>query len=183
MKGDIMNTDKFIACVGCFIGIFGIGYAIGANDKLKVVSNAVNKSVDSIIADGKVDISNDLIDDIIRTKTKDIVENQARRKVEEACGKAVRNVETAMYIKISDAAEKAVNTTYESMKREAKEQIQKELRNIDISDLKEEVKTDAAELVKQKLSSQMDDILATYNANLMNIQTIYSSIAKTMSGN
>ena len=52
---------------------------------------------------------------------------------------------------------------------------------INISDLKEEVKTDAAELVKQKLSSQMDDILDTYNANLMNVQNIYSSIAKSMS--
>ena len=48
---------------------------------------------------------------------------------------------------------------------------------------KEEVKADAAELVQQKLSSQMDDILESYNTNLMNVQTIYSSIAKAMSGN
>ena len=178
-----MNTEKLIAHIGFVIGILGVGYAIGANDKLKIVSNIVNKSVDSIIADGKVDISNEIIADVIRTKTMDIVQDRARFKVDEACDEAIRNVKTEMYVKVSDAAAKAVNATYEGMKREAKDQIQKELRNIDVSSLKEEVKADAAELVQQKLSSQMDDILESYNTNLMNVQTIYSSIAKAMSGN
>ena len=178
-----MNTKKLIAHIGVVIGILGVGYAIGANDKLKIVSNIVNKSVDSIIADGKVDISNEIIEDVICTKTMDIVRDRARFKVDEACDEVIRNVKTEMYVKVSDAAVKAVNATYEGMKREAKDQIQKELRNIDVSSLKEEVKADAAELVQQKLSSQMDDILESYNTNLMNVQTIYSSIAKAMSGN
>ena len=178
-----MNTKKLIAQIGFVIGILGVGYAIGANDKLKIVSNIVNKSVDSIIADGKVDISNEIIEDVICTKTMDIVRDRARFKVDEACDEVIRNVKTEMYVKVSDAAVKAVNATYEGMKREAKDQIQKELRNIDVSSLKEEVKADAAELVQQKLSSQMDDILESYNTNLMNVQTIYSSIAKAMSGN
>lgn len=176
-----MNAEKLIAHIGFVIGILGVGYAIGANDKLKIVSNIVNKSVDSIIADGKVDISNEVIEDVIRAKTMDIIQDRARFKVNEACDEVIRNVKTAMYVKVSDAAEKAVNATYEGMKREAKDQIQKELRNIDISSLKEEVKADAAELVQQKLSSQMDDILESFNTNLMNVQTIYSSIAKAMS--
>lgn len=178
-----MNTKKLIAHIGFVIGILGVGYAIGANDKLKIVSNIVNKSVDSIIADGKVDISNEIIEDVICTKTMDIVRDRARFKVDEACDEVIRNVKTEMYVKVSDAAVKAVNATYEGMKREAKDQIQKELRNIDVSSLKEEVKADAAELVQQNLSSQMDDILESYNTNLMNVQTIYSSIAKAMSGN
>ena len=166
-----MDSEKIIGCICGIVGLFGIGYAIGASSKLKSVSDAVNKSVDSIIADGKVDIPN----------VKEMVETTARWKVNDACNKAVREVETSLFNKISESAENAVKQAYKSMEIDAKEKIAKELRNIDVSDLKNEVKEEAAQLVKDKLSSQMDDILDTYNANLMNVQNIYSSIAKSMS--
>lgn len=155
--------------------------AIGASSKLKSVSDAVNKSVDSIIADGKVDIPKEMINETIQNNVKEMVETTARWKVNDACNKAVREVETSLFNKISESAENAVKQAYKSMEIDAKEKIAKELRNIDVSDLKNEVKEEAAQLVKDKLSSQMDDILDTYNANLMNVQNIYSSIAKSMS--
>ena len=163
------------------VGLFGIGYAIGASSKLKSVSDAVNKSVDSIIADGKVDIPKEMINETIQNNVKEMVETTARWKVNDACNKAVREVETSLFNKISESAENAVKQAYKSMEIDAKEKTAKELRNIDVSDLKNEVKEEAAQLVKDKLSSQMDDILDTYNANLMNVQNIYSSIAKSMS--
>lgn len=176
-----MDSEKIIGCICGIIGLFGIGYAIGASSKLKSVSDAVNKSVDSIIADGKVDIPKEMINETIQNKVKEMVETTARWKVNDACNKAVREVETSLFNKISESAENAVKQAYKSMEIDAKEKIAKELRNIDVSDLKNEVKEEAAQLVKDKLSSQMDDILDTYNANLMNVQNIYSSIAKSMS--
>nr|UVY01366.1 MAG: hypothetical protein [Bacteriophage sp.] len=176
-----MDSEKIIGCICGIVGLFGIGYAIGASSKLKSVSDAVNKSVDSIIADGKVDIPKEMIDETIQNNVKEMVETTARWKVNDACNKAVREVETSLFNKISESAENAVKQAYKSMEIDAKEKIAKELRNIDVSDLKNEVKEEAAQLVKDKLSSQMDDILDTYNANLMNVQNIYSSIAKSMS--
>lgn len=176
-----MDSEKIIGCICGIVGLFGIGYAIGASSKLKSVSDAVNKSVDSIIADGKVDIPKEMINETIQNNVKEMVETTARWKVNDACNKAVREVETSLFNKISESAENAVNQAYKSMEIDAKEKIAKELRNIDVSDLKNEVKEEAAQLVKDKLSSQMDDILDTYNANLMNVQNIYSSIAKSMS--
>lgn len=176
-----MDSEKIIGCICGIVGLFGIGYAIGASSKLKSVSDAVNKSVDSIIADGKVDIPKEMINETIQNNVKEMVETAARWKVNDACNKAVREVETSLFNKISESAENAVKQTYKSMEIDAKEKIAKELRNIDVSDLKNEVKEEAAQLVKDKLSSQMDDILDTYNANLMNVQNIYSSIAKSMS--
>lgn len=176
-----MDSEKIIGCICGIIGLFGIGYAIGASSKLKSVSDAVNKSVDSIIADGKVDIPKEMINETIQNNVKEMVETTARWKVNDACNKAVREVETLLFNKISESAENAVKQAYKSMEIDAKEKIAKELRNIDVSDLKNEVKEEAAQLVKDKLSSQMDDILDTYNANLMNVQNIYSSIAKSMS--
>ena len=67
------------------------------------------------------------------------------------------------------------------MKPEAKESIHKKLRNIDIESLKREVKEEAKNVVSEKLEASTDDILEQFNANLSNIKTIYSSIAKTMS--
>lgn len=176
-----MDSEKIIGCICGIVGLFGIGYAIGASSKLKSVSDAVNKSVDSIIADGKVDIPKKMINETIQNNVKEMVETAARWKVNDACNKAVREVETSLFNKISESAENAVKQAYKSMEIDAKEKIAKELRNIDVSDLKNEVKEEAAQLVKDKLSSQMDDILDTYNANLMNVQNIYSSIAKSMS--
>lgn len=176
-----MDSEKIIGCICGIVGLFGIGYAIGASSKLKSVSDAVNKSVDSIIADGKVDIPKEMINETIQNNVKEMVETAARWKVNDACNKAVREVETSLFNKISELAENAVKQAYKSMEIDAKEKIAKELRNIDVSDLKNEVKEEAAQLVKDKLSSQMDDILDTYNANLMNVQNIYSSIAKSMS--
>ena len=176
-----MDSEKVIGCICGIIGLFGIGYAIGASSKLKSVSDAVNKSVDSIIADGKVDIPKEVINETIQNNVKEMVETTARWKVNDACNKAVREVETSLFNRISESAENAVKQAYKSMEIDAKEKIAKELRNIDVSDLKNEVKEEAAQLVKDKLSSQMDDILDTYNANLMNVQNIYSSIAKSIS--
>lgn len=176
-----MDSEKIIGCICGIVGLFGIGYAIGASSKLKSVSDAVNKSVDSIIADGKVDIPKEMINETIQNNVKEMVETTARWKVNDACNKAVREVESSLFNKISESAENAVKQAYKSMEIDAKEKIAKELRNIDVSDLKNEVKEEAAQLVKDKLSSQMDDILDTYNANLMNVQNIYSSIAKSMS--
>lgn len=176
-----MDSEKIIGCICGIVGLFGIGYAIGASSKLKSVSDAVNKSVDSIIADGKVDIPKEMINETIQNNVKEMVETAARWKVNDACNKAVSEVETSLFNKISESAENAVKQAYKSMEIDAKEKIAKELRNIDVSDLKNEVKEEAAQLVKDKLSSQMDDILDTYNANLMNVQNIYSSIAKSMS--
>lgn len=176
-----MDSEKIIGCICGIVGLFGIGYAIGASSKLKSVSDAVNKSVDSIIADGKVDIPKEMINETIQNNVKEMVETTARWKVNDACNKAVREVETSLFNKISESAENAVKQAYKSMEIDAKEKIAKELRNIDVSDLKNEVKEEAAQLIKDKLSSQMDDILDTYNANLMNVQNIYSSIAKSMS--
>lgn len=176
-----MDSEKIIGCIFGIVGLFGIGYAIGASSKLKSVSDAVNKSVDSIIADGKVDIPKEMINETIQNNVKEMVETTARWKVNDACNKAVREVETLLFNKISESAENAVKQAYKSMEIDAKEKIAKELRNIDVSDLKNEVREEAAQLVKDKLSSQMDDILDTYNANLMNVQNIYSSIAKSMS--
>lgn len=176
-----MDSEKIIGCICGIVGLFGIGYAIGASSKLKGVSDAVNKSVDSIIADGKVDIPKEMINETIQNNVKEMVETTARWKVNDACNKAVREVETSLFNKISESAENAVKQAYKSMEIDTKEKIAKELRNIDVSDLKNEVKEEAAQLVKDKLSSQMDDILDTYNANLMNVQNIYSSIAKSMS--
>lgn len=176
-----MDSEKIIGCICGIVGLFGIGYAIGASSKLKSVSDAVNKSVDSIIADGKVDIPKEMINETIQNNVKEMVETTARWKVNDACNKAVMEVETSLFNKISESAENAVKQAYKSMEIDAKEKIAKKLRNIDVSDLKNEVKEEAAQLVKDKLSSQMDDILDTYNANLMNVQNIYSSIAKSMS--
>lgn len=173
-----IDLDTVIGFVGVTVGLFGLGYAVGANKKMKEVSEVVGKSVDSMISDGKLDIPKELINETIKERVNEKVDCEIQRKVKAACDNIVVDVKTSMYNKISDA----VDSTYRSMEVEAKEKIRKELRNIDISGLKREVKAEAKEAVTEKLQSSMDDILETYNSNLANVQNIYSTIAKSMAG-
>ena len=162
-----IDLDTVIGFVGVTVGLFGLGYAVGANKKMKEVSEVVGKSVDSIISDGKVDIPKELIDETIKEQISNKVEEEVQRKVRYACDSVVLDVKTSMHNKISEAAEKAVSLAYDSLEVEAKEKIRKELRK---------------EAVAEKLQSSMDDILETYNSNLANVQNIYSTIAKSMAG-
>lgn len=177
-----IDLDTTIGVIGVAVGLLGIGYAFGANRKLKEVSDVVGKSVEDMVADGKIKISQDIVDTVVKERVSLRVDCEVRDAVNTACRDVTTSVKTTMYNKIADAAEKAVNTTYKTMESEAKEQLRKEIRNIDISDLKREVKSEAKDAVAEKLQSSMDDILESYNSNLANIQTIYGSIAKTMSG-
>lgn len=178
-----INTDSLIGLIGLTAGLIGIGYAIGINKKMKAVSETVGRSVDSIISEKKIDIPDDLINDIIREQVLEKFDTAVDKRVKKACDDIVLDAKTIMHSKITNAAENAVKSTYKAMEHEAKDQIEKELLCIDISDLKEEVKVEAKEAVAKKLESSMDEILETYNSNLVNIQTIYGSIAKAMSGN
>lgn len=175
-----VDLDALIGLVGVTVGLFGLGYAAGVNKKMKEVSEVVGKSVDSMLADGKVDIPQELINKTIKEKISDKVDDEVERKVRVACDSVVLDVKTSIHNKISDAAERAVTSAYESMEVEAKEKIRKELRNIDISSLKREVKAEAKDAVAEKLQSSMDDILEAYNSNLANVQNIYRSIANSM---
>lgn len=179
MRINMTDCIDLVCVVG---GLVAIGYAIGTNQKMKTVSEIVGKSVNHIISEGNIDIPQELIDDTIREQVSKKIDDTVTRKVNDACDRILVDVKTSMYNKISNAAEKAVNSTYKTMEYEAKEQIRKELRNIDISDLKVEVKSEAKDAVAEKLQSSMDDILEAYNSNLTNLQTIYGSIAKTMCG-
>lgn len=49
-----IDLDTVIGFVGVTVGLFGLGYAVGANKKMKEVSEVVGKSVDSMISDGKL---------------------------------------------------------------------------------------------------------------------------------
>lgn len=107
-----ISMDNAVSLVGIAVGLFGIGYAIGANKKLKDVSEVMGKSIDSMIADGKVDIPRELIDETIREQVSAKVDAEVEHKVKRACDDVVIGVKTSMHNKISDAAEKAVNSTY-----------------------------------------------------------------------
>lgn len=45
-----IDLDTVIGFVGVTVGLFGLGYAVGANKKMKEVSEVVGKSVDSMIS-------------------------------------------------------------------------------------------------------------------------------------
>lgn len=80
-----IDLDTVIGFVGVTVGLFGLGYAVGANKKMKEVSEVVGKSVDSMISDGKLDIPKELINETIKERVNEKVDCEIQRKVKAAC--------------------------------------------------------------------------------------------------
>lgn len=96
-----IDLDTVIGFVGVTVGLFGLGYAVGANKKMKEVSEVVGKSVDSMISDGKLDIPKELINETIKERVNEKVDCEIQRKVKAACDNIVVDVKTSMYNKIT----------------------------------------------------------------------------------
>ena len=56
-----------------------------------------------------------------------------------------------------------------------------QIKRLDIKDVEQEVISKAKEAVAEKFDRRLDGLLDEFNANLNNVQKIYSSIAKSMS--
>ena len=73
-----------------------------------------------------------------------------------------------------------MNTAYSDLKGDVQKEMERQLGNIDISDVRKEVIRRAKERAAEKFDSDLKEVLNTYNRDLENISKIYSSIAEKM---
>lgn len=151
------------------VGLLGaIGYITYLHTKINKVSSMVTIAVNKISSEVDVDISDALVEAA--------VEKAIDREVRYISTRVRQNIDS----EIRGEVEKSVSVERDSVKKSVAKEIEKQVRNIDISDIEREVIKNAKDAVAEKFDRKLDGLLDDFNANLNNIQKIYSSISRTM---
>ena len=167
--------DSKVLAIGSLVtsGVALIFAAYGASKMIKAA-----KKLECAVDDIAEDIDIDIPDSIVEEATNKAVEKAADHAAQITAAKITHEFDDTIRAEVH----KAINKERESMKSEIKDHITKKIGYIDISDIQEEVKNEAKSEVAERLKGDLDGITASYNEQLNNIKTIYSSIAKDMKG-
>lgn len=187
------NFEAFVGFSILAAGLVGIGYAIGTNKKMHQLSDRLDTSLSKIAADNEVYISDELIDEYVRTAVKRNVEQQVRSAITTASRSAVGEVKSEMAAQIREA----VNNEYSNMSNSVKKKLADQVAAIDIYSLKHEIRDVAKKQVlneldeevnkikvaaDEKFNEAVEEVVEGVNAKLSNVTKIYEAIAKRATG-
>ena len=165
------NMEFIVGVGGLLIGLVGVGYAIGSQRKIDDICEKIDKSVDEVSKNVRVDISDNIIDQSVNKA----VDREVRREVEDASRTAVKRVKEDMNKEIRSA----VKDEYNNIKETVTDKIAKEVSNINMRDLSDDIVEKAKKEVLKKFDGKLDDIADDFKQQLNNTSKIYKSIANS----
>ena len=128
----------------------------------------VQVAVDDLATKTEITISDDILD----------------RAVQKAVDREVSYISTRiardLNSEIRSEVKNSVDLSSVTIKSLASKEIERQVRNIDISDMEKEVVHRAKDAIAEKFDKKLDGILDDFNDQLQSVQKIYSSIAKSM---
>ena len=166
------DWDLVIGLGGFVVGLVGIGYAVGTRSKMNQVSEKLDKSLDDIVNDDKIDIPNGLIERAVERS----VETKTRVAIDNAVSRAMQKADSIIRSSVSSAVE----SQYASLKDRVLDEMIKRVSNINEYRLRDDVYKAAKEKAVEKFEANLDDILEKFNSDLENVGKIYKSIANAM---
>ena len=166
------DWDLAIGLTSFVVGLVGIGYAVGARSKLNQVSEKLDKSIDDLVHDTKIDIPNVLIERAVEKS----VEAKTRIAIETSVSRAMQKAENIIHSSVSSAIE----SQYTSVKDRVLGEMIKRVSSINEDRLRDDVYNAAKEKAVEKFEANLDDILEKFNSDLENVGKIYKSIANAM---
>ena len=169
-----INMNNAFGAMGLMVGICGIGYAYGCQKKTNQLAEKLDTSINELMKKTNIDIPESLIE----TAVKDKVKHEAEAHVRIACCDAIKEVKSGIIKEVKEA----VNDSYVDIKSDVASEITKQVADIDISELRRQVKRDAAEKIADRLDTDLEGICDKYNSDLDNVRKIYASIAKSITG-
>ena len=187
------NFEAFVGFGILAAGLVGIGYAIGTNKKMHQLSDRLDTSLSKIAANNEIYISDELIDEYVRTAVKRNIEQQVRGAIATASRSAVSEVKSEMATQIREV----VNNEYFNMSKSVKRKLADQVAAIDIYSLKHEIRDVAKRQVTEELAEEVakikaaadekfneavEEVVDGVNTKLNNVTKIYEAIAKKATG-
>lgn len=169
----MVNTNTLVG-IGIGTGIIGMIFGLVSLAKVDRMSKNLGVALDNI--EDNIDV--EIPDAVVEKATDRAVEKAVTKAAEAVAYKVTKEFDAD----IRSEVRKAVEAENKLVKTKVKEQIEKSIGYIDISEAKAEVVENAKEEAMEKFKSDLDAVLANHNKELESIQKIYSSIASTMKG-
>lgn len=166
MKGEFTMTGKTFGLIGIGLGVTTLIYVVDLQNKFK------RDIVDKIANNLQVDVPAKLVDEAIETA----VDREVSRLVKRSADQVVYNAN----LDITREVKSAVNSSFADIKASVSTEVSKQVANLDMWELKQEVKEKAKEMVLSKFDENMDGLLSEFNNNLQNMSKIYGSIADSI---
>ena len=164
--------SKNLGCFGVVFGIVGIGYAMYTTAKANKVCNKLDRTLDEITYDTEIDIS----EEVINAAVERAVEREVNRAVENATNRIIRDIKNDIHSQVKSA----VDSTYSDIQVRVSKEVSKEVANINMASLKANVARKAEEQIVEKFDDNLDELLLKFNQKLESINSIYESIASTI---
>ncbi len=163
---------KHVVLTSAVISVASLGYAYFTGRKLeKLYELTVNNLT------GKLDVK--ISDEIINEAVGLAVDREVNSRVRIEASAAATGIKSRVYSEIKVAVDSSLTDIKSAVTAEATKQVA----NIDISELKKEIKEKAKDEVLKKFNNELDALLDDFNQNLTNVSKIYSSIAENMTKN
>lgn len=187
------NFEAYIGFGTLAAGLVGIGYAIGTSRKMHQLSNRLDTSLSKIAADNEVYISDELIDEYVRTAVKENVEQQVRSAIATASRSAASEVKSEMATQIREAVNAEYSNMGESVKKKLADQVaaidiyglKQEIRNVAMKQVTNELDTEIAKIkaaADEKFNEAVEKVVEGVDAKLSSVTKIYEAIAKKATG-
>lgn len=166
------DWDLVIGVTGFVVGLVGIGYAAGTRSKMNQVSEKLDKSIDDIVRDARIDIPNGLIERAVERS----VEAKTRIAIDNTVSRAMDKADSIIRSSVSTA----IKNQYGELKNRVLGEMTKRVSNINEERLRDDIYNAAKEKAVEKFEANLDDILEKFNNDLENVGKIYKSIANVM---
>jgi uncharacterized membrane protein YheB (UPF0754 family) len=170
-----MISDKNLGRLGVLVGLVGVGYGLYVTNKMNKLAKKIDKTIDELSDDIEVDITDGLVHEALD------------KAVEREVGSTVQRAAASVTLEIKDNIRKqvkeSVQSAYANIKSDVTKEVERQVGNIDISSIRDEIVEKGKRAAVEKLDSSLDDICDKFNNDLHNVSKIYESIASRMTGN
>ena len=171
MKNNVvMYTVAAVVGVGSITSLVLAGYSARRTKKL---TKKLDTTLDKLMEKTEVNISESIIETAVNAKVDKVVTNE----VTSAAKKAVKSIEEDMHNTIKKEVSDSVKDRSEAIERGIKDEYDKLLSAIDITDLKKEIKAEAKKKMMKQLDGTFDILVGEQSENLAKLNKIYDSIA------
>lgn len=162
-KSDVLNGGLILGFAGTII------FAIDAHMKLKKAADKLEIAVKDLYEETVINVPDELVQRTVERAAKD----EAKYQVSKTMDKAAKDVIKAYESDIQTA----VDDEFKLQKSELTKTLRKKIDNVDINEIKREVKIEAKSYVAEKLKKDLDDISDKYTDQIESMSSIYSTIA------
>ncbi len=132
------------------------------------VSKKLKRTTEDLI-DEDIDISEEIIEDAVDRAVERFARVEVSKAMDKATGKIIEKYKTEI--------ENAVEEEFNLQKGEVAKTLKRKIDNIDISEIKRQVKLETKQACVEKLKNDLDDLSDKYTEQIESMASIYETVA------